>query len=178
MNVNFSWQRNIVLNWRYTQVKGKHKNKYNINITKMKKSFLILTILMSLITLNIHAQCGGATTKSKSATTTTSGGIGIIIYSNDVETVFNALRFANYSITAGDTVNIFLLGKGVELDTLVKKSNDIKMQIGLFTNSGGVILGCGTCLKSRNMLSPQVCKMSSMGDLYDIIKKSKIVLTF
>jgi len=144
----------------------------------MKKSLIILSVLMSLISLNSYAQCGGTTAKTTSASTSTSGGIGIIIYSNDVETVYNALRLAVYSITSGDTVKIFLLGKGVELDTLVKKNSDIRMQVGLFTNVGGEILGCGTCLKSRNITSPQVCKMSSMSDLYDLIKKSKIVLTF
>jgi hypothetical protein len=142
----------------------------------MKKGFIILSVLLSLTTLNIFGQCTGATAKAAGAAS--GGGIGIIIYSNDEETVWNAMRFANYAITAGDTVNIFLLGKGVELDTLAKTNKDIKMQAGLFANSGGVIYGCGTCLKSRNNNSPQVCKMSSMGDLYDIVKKSKILLTF
>ena len=145
----------------------------------MKKIFLILSLLISMHAINIHAQCIGAAAKTGAKTSSSgSGGIGIIIYSNDVETVYNALRLANYSITAGDTVTIFLLGKGVELDTLAKTNNDIKMQVGLFTNVGGVIYGCGTCLKSRNNLTQQVCKMSSMGDLYDIIKNNKIVLTF
>ena len=58
----------------------------------MKKTFFILTVLMSLSVLNIHAQCGGATViKTKSIS------IGIVIYSNDIETVWNALRFANFS---------------------------------------------------------------------------------
>ena len=139
----------------------------------MKRNILILMVILSFTALNGHAQCSG-----KSAGAISGGGIGIIIYSNDAETVFNALRLANYSITAGDTVKIFLLGKGVELDTLASQHADIRMQVGLFTNSGGLILGCGTCLKSRNMLKPQYCTMSSMGDLYDIVKKSKIVLTF
>jgi len=39
---------------------------------------------------------------------------GIIISSNDPETVWNAFRFANLSIKKGDEVKIFLLGKGVE----------------------------------------------------------------
>jgi len=92
--------------------------------------------------------------------------------------VFNALRLAVFSTQEGDTVKIFLLGKGVELDTLAKNNKDIKTQTDLFLNSGSEILGCGTCLKSRNISSPQVCKMSSMADLYSLIKKSKIVLTF
>jgi len=139
----------------------------------MKKTSLILTILLSLFALNIYAQCGGTSIK-----TTKPASIGIVIYSNDIETVWNAIRFANFSKNQGDTVSIFLLGKGVELDNLVKTEKDIKEQTDTFLESDGTILGCGTCLQSRKINEPQICKMSSMGDLYEIIRKSKIVLTF
>jgi hypothetical protein len=139
----------------------------------MKKTSLILTILLSLFTLNIYAQCGGTSTK-----TTKPSSIGIVIYSNDIETVWNAIRFANFSKNQGDTVSIFLLGKGVELDNLVKAEKDIKEQTDTFLESGGTILGCGTCLQSRKINEPQICKMSSMVDLYEMIRKNKIVLTF
>jgi len=132
-----------------------------------------MTVLMCFIVPKIYAQCGGTTTKTTKPTS-----IGIVIYSNEIETVWNALRLANFSVSAGDTVHIFLLGKGVELDTLAKKNADIKEQTDMFLKGGGIIFGCGTCLQSRNNIAPQVCKMSSMSDLYDIIKKSKTVLTF
>lgn len=139
----------------------------------MKKSLFICLILWSVFAFRVSAQCGGTTTKATKPTS-----IGFVIYSNDVETVWNALRLANFSVSAGDTVKIFLLGKGVELDTLAKKNPDVKEQTDLFLKAGGTILGCGTCLQSRNNLAPQVCKMSSMADLYDIIRKSKTLLTF
>jgi hypothetical protein len=139
----------------------------------MKNSSLIILILLSSFSFKIYAQCGGTTPKTTKPTS-----IGIVIYSNDAETVWNALRLANYSVSAGDTVQIFLLGKGVELDTLAKKNTDLKEQTELFLKAGGNILGCGTCLQSRNNFTPQMCKMSSMSDLYDIIKKSKVVMTF
>jgi uncharacterized protein involved in oxidation of intracellular sulfur len=139
----------------------------------MKKTNLILTILLSLIAGTIMAQ-GGKTALSASKSTS----IGIVIYSNDVETVWNALRFANYSKTQGDSVSIFLLGKGVELENLVKSESTIKEQSDKFLNNGGTILGCGTCLKSRNNNEPQVCKFSSLKDLYEIVRKNKIVMTF
>lgn len=88
------------------------------------------------------------------------------------------MRLANYSKSEGDIVSIFLLGKGVELDSLMKIDTDLKEQSDEFLNSGGEILGCGTCLISRNMNDPKVCKFSSMGDLYDLIRENKIVLTF
>jgi peroxiredoxin family protein len=138
----------------------------------MKKSLFILAVLMSLTTLNIHAQCGGGGVHPGNPTS-----IGIVIYSNDIETVWNALRFANFAKNQGDTVNIFLLGKGVELENLAKSDTAIQNQTNLFLD-GGTILGCGTCLKSRKNNAPQVCKFSSMGDLYALVRKNKIILTF
>jgi uncharacterized protein involved in oxidation of intracellular sulfur len=139
----------------------------------MKKSFLLLSILMSVFVLNIHAQCDGTTTNTVKPTS-----IGIVIYSNDVETVWNAVRFANFSKTQGDTVSIFLLGKGVELEKLVNSDANIKEQSDTFLASGGTILGCGTCLQSRKNNEPKVCKYSSMKDLYDLVRNNKIVMTF
>lgn len=139
----------------------------------MKTQALFLFILF--ISIQAFSQnCNSVSSPIKNKATS----IGIVIYSNDTETVWNALRFANYSRNEGDTVNIFLLGKGVELDTLAKKNNDIKEQSDTFLNNGGSILGCGTCLQSRNNNAPKVCKFSSMGDLYELVRKNKIVLTF
>lgn len=139
----------------------------------MKKAFLILTILLYVFASNIYSQCGGTSTSTAKPTS-----IGIVIYSSDIETVWNAIRFANFSKNQGDTVSIFLLGKGVELDNLVKTEKDIKEQTDSFLGSGGTILGCGTCLQSRNNNEPQICKFSSMGDLYALVRKNKIVMTF
>jgi uncharacterized protein involved in oxidation of intracellular sulfur len=139
----------------------------------MKKTNLILTVLFSLFAVSMMAQ-GGKTAPVASKSIS----IGIVIYSNDVETVWNALRFANYSKKQSDTVTIFLLGKGVELENLVKSDKNIKEQTDSFLDSSGTILGCGTCLKSRNNNEPQVCKFSSLKDLYEIVRKNKIVLTF
>ena len=104
--------------------------------------------------------------------------IGMVIYSNDVETVWNAFRLANYSINKGDTVQVFLLAKGVEVDNLVNDNEDLKEQVNAFLEKGGEIQGCGTCLNSRKNNEPQVCTFSSLSDLYAIVRKNKIVLTF
>jgi len=137
------------------------------------RKLLFVMLLIGLFTFKVTAQCN-ETTVIKNLPTS----IGIVIYSNDVETIWNAMRFANYSRSEGDTVNIFLLGKGVELDNLIKTEKDLKEQIDEFLENGGVILGCGTCLQSRNYDEPQVCKFSSMVDLYELVRKNKIVLTF
>ena len=71
-----------------------------------------------------------------------------------------------------------MLGKGVEVDKLVNENEDLKKQVDSFLVNGGTILGCGTCLKSRKNDEPQVCTFSSLADLYAIVRKNKIVLTF
>ncbi len=137
----------------------------------MKKQIVLLAFLTCIFTSSIYAK---SSKEQKESPTT----IGMVIYSNDTETVWNALRLANYSKNQGDTVQIFLLGKGVELDDLVKTDKDMKEQADKFLENGGVILGCGTCLQSRKNNEPEVCKYSSLADLYELIRKNKIVLTF
>lgn len=139
----------------------------------MKKTNLILPILISLFAFIVLTQCDKPTPAVSKSNT-----MGIVIYSNDVETVWNGLRFANYSKNQGDSVSIFLLGKGVELENLVKSDSTIKEQSDKFLDSGGTIMGCGTCLQSRNNKEPQVCKFSSMKDLYELAHRNKIVMTF
>jgi len=43
--------------------------------------------------------------------------LGLVIYSNDSETVWNAFRFGNFALNQKDAVNVFLLGKGVESES-------------------------------------------------------------
>jgi len=75
--------------------------------------------------------------------------LGIIIYSHDAETVWNAFRLANFARTEGDMVKIFLLAKGVEYEGLSnEKYNTLKLAQD-FIDGGGEILACGTCLKLR-----------------------------
>ena len=139
----------------------------------MKRFFLLSAITLCLLSNSLYAQITIQQSEKKALTS-----LGLVIYSNDTETVWNALRLANYSKNQGDTVNIFLLGKGVELENLVQESKDIDNQVELFLNGGGSILGCGTCLKSRKNDEPQVCKLSSLKDLYELIRENTIVLTF
>ena len=40
--------------------------------------------------------------------------IGVVISSNDAETCWNALRYANFALGQKDEVQIFFIGKGVE----------------------------------------------------------------
>ena len=139
----------------------------------MKKLILFLALFAWIFASNLNAQIVSQESEKMAPTS-----LGLVIYSDDTETVWNAMRLANYSKNQGDTVNIFLLGKGVELENLIKSSTDIDDQVQLFLDGGGSILGCGTCLKSRKNDEPQICKLSSLKDLYELIRGNAIVLTF
>ncbi|MDP2812608.1 MAG: DsrE family protein [bacterium] len=104
--------------------------------------------------------------------------LGIIIYSNDTETVWNALRLANFSLKEKDTVKIFLLAKGVEYETLNNEKFNIKEQAKSFLSNGGEIFACGTCLKSRKSEGSEICPLSTMEDLYAIVKESDKIISF
>jgi peroxiredoxin family protein len=104
--------------------------------------------------------------------------IGIVVSSNDEETVWNVFRLANYSLSMGDTVTVFLLGKGVEVDDIAVTSARMKEQVDAFRANHGSILACGTCLQSRNKSNPKSCTISTMSELYGIVRRNKIVLTF
>jgi uncharacterized protein involved in oxidation of intracellular sulfur len=104
--------------------------------------------------------------------------LGIIVYSNDAETVWNAFRFANFSLKEGDAVKVFLLAKGVEYEALDSQKFSIKEQAKFFLEKNGKIFACGTCLKSRESQGSEMCPMSTMKDLHELVKESDKVISF
>lgn len=104
--------------------------------------------------------------------------IGVIISSNDAETCWNALRFANFSIGQKDEVKVFLTGKGVEYQSVSSDKFNTIEQAKKFLQSGGKILACGTCIKSREQEGTEMCPVSTMKDMYEIVKESDRVVTF
>ena len=104
--------------------------------------------------------------------------LGIIIYSNDSETIWNAFRFANFSLNNKDEVKIFLISKGVEYESKSNEQFNIAEQARKFSDSGGKIFACGTCLKQRNSTGSNLCPMSTMKDMHAIVADSDRVLTF
>lgn len=104
--------------------------------------------------------------------------LGIVIYSNDPETVWNAFRFGNFSLKEGDEVKLFLLAKGVECESLDTEQYKIKEQIQALVSNGGTIYACGTCLKMRQSAGSETCPLSTMKDLYTIVKECDKVVSF
>ena len=104
--------------------------------------------------------------------------LGIIIYSDNPETVWNAFRLGNFALKEGDNVKAFLLAKGVECESLDNKSFGIIEQMRSFVEKGGRIYACGTCLKIRSSQGSGLCPVSTMKDLYEIIRESDKIVSF
>jgi uncharacterized protein involved in oxidation of intracellular sulfur len=77
--------------------------------------------------------------------------IGIMISQTDPETVWNALRFANTAILEEHEAKVFLLGRGIEIESNESGKFNVKDQLEKLNQLGGTMLACGTCIKSRNM---------------------------
>ncbi|MDO8539689.1 MAG: DsrE family protein [Opitutaceae bacterium] len=103
---------------------------------------------------------------------------GIVLSHTEPETVFNALRLANYSLKQGDTVKVFLMGKGVELDQIDDARFNVREQAQAVLAAGGQFLACGTCLKLRSSAGSELCPLSTLKDLYELVRDSDRVLTF
>jgi len=104
--------------------------------------------------------------------------VGIVVYSNDSETVWNAFRFGNFALASGDQVKTFLTGKGVELESLSMGEFRVTEQVHIFNNTGGKIFACGVCIQIHGIKPTETYTVSSMKDLYEIVKESDRVVTF
>ncbi|HOY09351.1 MAG TPA: DsrE family protein [Candidatus Omnitrophota bacterium] len=104
--------------------------------------------------------------------------IGVIISSNDAETSWNALRYANFALGQKDEVKIFFMGKGVEYQKISTEKFNTVEQAEKLMQAGGKIYACGSCMKSREQEGSDMCPISTMKDMYDIVKESDKMVTF
>lgn len=104
--------------------------------------------------------------------------LAVVITQSNAEQVFTALRFANFSRAQGDDVSVFLTAEGVDTVRLDDQRFDVKGQIVSFVQQGGTILSCGTCMKLRDLGGSDVCAMSTMQGLYNLVVESDKVVTF
>ncbi|MGC1133265.1 MAG: DsrE family protein [Nitrososphaeraceae archaeon] len=104
--------------------------------------------------------------------------IGIIVSNTDPELVWNALRFANTALLEEHKVNIFLLGQGVEIESIKSEKFNVEEQLEKFNQLSGQMLACGTCIKSRHQMQFDVCPISTMKDMLKLVEESDRVLTF
>jgi sulfur relay (sulfurtransferase) complex TusBCD TusD component (DsrE family) len=148
----------------------------------MRKILLILGFT-SLLTISGFAQqvplaCEQSAAFDHMFGKKTNPDLGIVIYSNDPETVWNALRLATYAQGKGDLVVIFLLGKGVDGYQTKDPHFDLEPLKDTYVRNGGQIIACATCAAQRGQDEIALCTISSISDLYSIIHRSKKVISF
>lgn len=124
--------------------------------------------------VHVSTQCGELNSGQRSQAMK----LGLILSTNDSETAFNALRLANFSKAQGDEVTVFLLGKGVELEQIGNDKFDVRGQAELLLKAGGRFAACGTCLRLRAKEGSEVCPLSTMKDLYELLRESDRVISF
>lgn len=104
--------------------------------------------------------------------------IGIILETNEPEQAWNGVRFGNAALVQGHEVKIFLMGAGVEIDNITHENFNAKQQLEVFIENDGVVLACGTCLRSRQQGEIDHCQTSSMNDCVRMVEWADKILTF
>ena len=110
--------------------------------------------------------------------------LGIIIYSNDPETMSRAFELATHALKQGDRVSVSLLAKGVEVENLSKydarsgQAFRLAGQMQDIVDAGGKIFASGECIDFRGVNAPRLCTLSTMKDVYDMVRNSDKVVTF
>ena len=103
--------------------------------------------------------------------------LGIVLETADPERAWNAFRLGITAVEDGIDVSVFLLGAGVEAEDITDDQFDVRNRMEAFADAGGELLACGTCLEIRNSDGSDVCPISTMSDLLDVVTTSDQVLT-
>jgi hypothetical protein len=106
--------------------------------------------------------------------------LGMGLYSNDPETVYQAFRLGSLNLNKRDEVNIFLLARGVECDQINHSEFKINDQIQEFLDRSGKTYSRTSCMKIRKKGATDACPLSSMEDLHRISNgklQGRIILT-
>jgi uncharacterized protein involved in oxidation of intracellular sulfur len=104
--------------------------------------------------------------------------LGIIMETNDTEKVWNGLRFAVTALKQDHEVKLFLMGAGVEIESLGDAHFDVPNWLEQFHTAGGELLACGTCIKSRQMQDNTACPISTMRDCVEVVTWADKTVTF
>jgi sulfur relay (sulfurtransferase) complex TusBCD TusD component (DsrE family) len=104
--------------------------------------------------------------------------LGIIIETNEPEKAWNGVRFGNAALKQGHEVKVFLMSAGVEIEHITHEKYNAKAQLDEFSKNNGIILACGTCLKSRDQSETDVCPLSTMVDCVNMVEWADKVVSF
>lgn len=104
--------------------------------------------------------------------------LGIVIYSSDPETVWNAFWLGSLALKEGDEVTAFLLGRGAVWISDTAEINEFRVldQMRFFLENGGTILSLDTTVRTERRADFRT--ISTIEDLYQVINKSDKIVTF
>jgi len=103
--------------------------------------------------------------------------LGVVVSTADPETVWNAFRLTNFSLGKEDEVRVFLVGKSVEYEKTSELKFDSVVEAKRFLQAGGGITACETCLELRQEEGNEICPLSTLKDLYELVKESDKIVT-
>ena len=104
--------------------------------------------------------------------------IGVIIETNNPEKAWNGIRFANTALKQKHEVQLFLMGAGVEAESITDEKYNVRDQLHDFIDQQGTVLACGTCIRSRNQKESDACPISTMIDCLNMVEWADKVITF
>lgn len=147
----------------------------------MKKSlsFIVALLCMTFSMSNVSASNdAGNIENDLQITNEETMKIAIIIETKEYEKAWNAFRFAIVAKEQGNEVKVFLMGEGVECVGLAHDKYNVDEKLNDFVDMGGIVLACGTCLRSRNLEGSDVCPMSNMMTCVDMVLWADKTVTF
>ncbi|SMP02855.1 uncharacterized protein involved in oxidation of intracellular sulfur [Desulfurobacterium pacificum] len=106
--------------------------------------------------------------------------LAVVVGTNEVKRMRSALKFVNAAVTDSE-VKLFILGECFKDKILDVEELHLKEAIESFLERGGKIYTCGTCIVVKKFIKDGeegVCPLSTMEDLYEIIKWADKVIYF
>ncbi len=95
--------------------------------------------------------------------------IGLVVSTNEPDLAWNTFRFGIKVIENKHSVRAFLLARGVECEEVSDEKLSVKQMMQEFVDKGGAILTSGTCIKIRKKGSTELCPISTMQDMVDLM---------
>jgi len=102
----------------------------------------------------------------------------IILSSNSPEIKWNAVRFGNFMLNAGEEVTIFLNGPGVDLYDGDSEQFPISEEAKLFALSEGMLAAWGKCMLIHGVDESEYVKQSNMKTLYEQVKLADKIISY
>ena len=79
---------------------------------------------------------------------------------------------------ADDEVRVFLIGQGVEYQSLDTDEFKVTGQVKAYLGAGGKAFICGTCLEIHQLAAPPGFVVAILHDLREILTESDKIVTF